>query len=570
MIKVGRNSAAVNRLWRGRRECCQVGNIRKFGESSDTPIRYKSKIPRPVTTFRLTAESGLGILQGSTTWRNSLDEHVSRHNRFSITGLRLVAVLGGALACVVVGLIISANLQMPPKTQAQGNVNSAQFAAYPVVERNGEYESPFVSVVEKVQSAVVNVSARSQNRQTPWFFHDWGSYSVSSGSGFFFRDDGYILTNNHVVKDSRELLVRTAAGYEYDAKLVGSDPQTDLAVLKIEPQEKITSIPFGDSDALKVGDWAIAIGNPFPQQGLDRTVTVGVISAKGRNNLGFGDETPQYQNYIQTDASINPGNSGGPLLNLRGECIGVNSAIYGPNGTSVGIGFAIPINIARAVVPDLIATGTVTRGWLGVWLSPTGVTERDAKRLGLAAVKGVKVDSTFPGSPAAQAGIADGDVIVEFNNNEVDDQSQFSSLVATVRHDQTVPIALVRDGKRINIDVTLADRDKFLASLPAAARTRTATPQQWLGMEFTDFTPEIARQIGIKHIDGVYVTRVYPGSQADRASIGEGTIIMQVNNQAVTSVTDLELVARRIPDDVRIPLIVQEPDGSIARKMIRP
>ena len=500
-----------------------------------------------------------------------MDERASQHNRFSANGLRLALLLGGAVACVLIGLIIAANLQISPKTQAQGTVNPAQFAAFPVVQSDdGDYESPFVSVVEKVQDAVVNVSARSEKRQTPWYFHDWGAYSVSSGSGFFFRDDGYVLTNNHVVRNARDLLVRTAAGYEYDAKLIGSDPQTDLAVLKIEPQEKITAISFGNSDALKVGDWAIAIGNPFPQQGLDRTVTVGVISAKGRNNLGFGDETPQYQNYIQTDASINPGNSGGPLLNLRGECIGVNSAIYGPNGTSVGIGFAIPINIARAVVPDLIATGTVTRGWLGVWLAPSGVTERDAKRLGLSAVKGVKIDSTFPGSPASQAGIQEGDVIVAFNNTEIEDQGQFSSLVATVRHDQTVPLTIVRDGKRFNLDVTLADRDKFLASLPAAARSRQSTAQEWLGMELSDFTPDMARQIGIKHIDGVYVLRVFPGTQADRASIGEGTIIMQVNNEAVASVSALNLVARRIPEDVRIPLIVQEPDGSIARKMIRP
>lgn len=499
-----------------------------------------------------------------------MEEHRFHSVRHRLSGLNLATIILVAVVCLVVGLIISANLDFSDQTIAQIPTNISQTGAYPVVDRNGEIESPFVSVVERVTNAVVNVSARSENQEWPWWYHS--GMGMSSGSGFFFREDGYILTNNHVVKDAAQLTVRTASGYEYPAKLVGSDPLTDLAVIKVEPEEKVTIIPFGNSDELKVGDWAIAIGNPFPQQGLERTVTVGVISAKGRSNLRFGDETPRFQNYIQTDASINPGNSGGPLINLRGECVGVNAAISSPTGSSVGIGFAIPINMARAVVPDLIATGKVSRGWLGVWLSD--LTVRDAKRLGLAAVRGVKIDSVFGGSPAERAGIRRGDVIVKFNGEEVDNSDQFSVLVSTVKNGSTVPVRVLRDGDEIGLQATVADQEQFLASQGRPSRTGRTAPAggsvDWLGMQLVNFTQDVARQLGIPHVDGVYVARVYPNTPADRASITEGTIIMQVNNEPVESTNDIVTVDQGLSDRSRVPLIVQEPDGSVARKVVRP
>ncbi len=480
-----------------------------------------------------------------------------------------VAVFG--LICVIVGIIIAANLQLstPSAAQQPPIISAAASSAYPIVVNNdGDMESPFVAVVDKVKDAVVNVSARTENNDVPWWFH--GGSGISSGSGFFFRDDGYILTNNHVVKDAKELTVRTASGYEYSARLVGQDSATDLAVLKVEPQEKVTAIAFGDSEKLKVGDWAIAIGNPFPQQGLDRTVTVGVISAKGRTNLRFGEGTPVYQNYIQTDAAINPGNSGGPLLNLRGEAIGVNAAISSPTGSSVGIGFAIPINLARSVVPDLIATGIVRRGWLGGNFS--NITERDAQQQGLAAVKGVRVDTIYGNSPAEKSGIHPGDIIVAFNNEEVQSASQFSVLVSTVHEGQSIPIDIIRNGHKTTVYATIADKDKSIAQLESS---RSLLPevrtQDWLGMELATFTSDMARDLGIKHLDGVYVTHVYPGTPADRASVAEGTIITQVNNQPVGDLNALIGVARVIGSQAaRIPLIVIEPDGSIARKVLRP
>jgi serine protease Do len=489
---------------------------------------------------------------------------LSTTNNKSRKALTVVLVV---VICLLIGLVISANFDLSPPTVAQAPTNIAQTGLFPVVERAGQYESPFVEVVEKVQKAVVNISARSRGEIVPWWFRG-SNYSTSYGSGFFFREDGYILTNNHVVKEAVRLNVRTASGYEYEAELVGADPETDLAVLKVEPEEEITTIPFGDSDALKVGDWAIAIGNPFPQQGLDRTVTVGVISAKGRSNLRFGQGTPQYQYYIQTDASINPGNSGGPLLNLQGECVGVNAAISTPTGGSVGIGFAIPINLARAIVPDLIAHGKPHRGWLGVYLS--NVTERDAKRQGLDAVKGVKIDSVISGSPAERAGIKRGDIIVGFNEQPVEDINQLSVLVSTIDRGMPVPVELVRNGEQLTLTTIIADRDTFLASMESSEDRDDFQAIEWMGMELMNFTPDIAQALSIDYVDGLYVRRVYAGTPSDRASITQGTIILQIAKKTTKSLEDAKNVIRKLPRDTdRIALIVQEPDGTIARKVIR-
>jgi serine protease Do len=481
----------------------------------------------------------------------------------------LLALVAVGFMCLVVGIVISSRLDLPHRSMAQGVSGDAQFASTPpVVERNGEYESPFVAVVEKTKDAVVNVSARTENPEYPWWFHG-GGYGTSSGSGFFFREDGYILTNNHVVKNAKNLTVRTSTGYEYSAKLVGTDQYTDLAVLKVEPEEKVTVISFGNSDAMKVGDWAIAIGNPFPQQGLDRTVTVGVVSAKGRSNLEFGEDTPTFQNYIQTDAAINPGNSGGPLLNLRGEVIGVNAAISSPTGTSVGIGFAIPINLARAVVPDLIATGKASRGWLGVRLAD--VTERQAKRLGLKAVKGVVIDTVFTNSPADQAGMRRGDLVTKFNGTDVDNMNEFMVEVSTIKAGVRVPMEVIRDGETMTVYATVGDRDASSASASRQGAPSGVESQEWLGMQVVDFTPSMARQLGIKHIPGVYVARVFPGTAADRASISEGTVITQINGRDIESIGDVADISKNMPTTgSRIPLIVLEPDGSMARKMLRP
>ncbi|UCE24244.1 MAG: trypsin-like peptidase domain-containing protein [Candidatus Zixiibacteriota bacterium] len=476
-----------------------------------------------------------------------------------------------AIVCLITGIIISSRLDLTARSVAQTPTVAPSIAAYPLVEVDGEFESPFVGVVEDAQDAVVHISARAQANNLPWW-HQGSAYATSSGSGFFIREDGYILTNNHVVEEAGQLTVTTASGYRYDATLVGTDPLTDLAVVKIEPEEDITTIAFGDSDAIKVGSWAIAIGNPFPQQGLDRSVTVGVISAKGRSNLNFGrGETPAYQDYIQTDASINPGNSGGPLLNIRGECIGVNAAISSPTGGSVGIGFAIPINMARSVIPDLIATGRVSRGWLGVWLGR--LTEQEARRQGLDAVRGVKIDSVFANSPAQRAGLKSGDIVLSIDGQPVDNNSQLSVLVARAKSGQPIPIDIVRDGEKETLTAVVVDRETFLASLDSRELpvSNELDVLNWLGMELMTFTDDVAEALGIEPIEGVYVRRILTGGAADRSSISRGTIILQVNNESVTSVEDIGRIDRELAGSSRrIPLIVVEPDGTFARKVIKP
>jgi serine protease Do len=483
-------------------------------------------------------------------------------------GSRMAAYGGIALVCTLVGILVASNFDLTPRTVADVPTNIAQTGAYPVVDRDGKLESPFVTVVDQAANAVVNISARTPNDQVPWWVRG-SAYSTSMGSGFFFRKDGYIITNNHVVSDAVALTVRTASGYEYQAQMVGSDPQTDLAVIKVTPEEEITVIPFGSSEEISVGDWAIAIGNPFPQQGLDRTVTVGVVSAKGRHSLNFGGETPQYQDYIQTDAAINPGNSGGPLLNLRGECIGVNAAITSPTGTSIGIGFAVPIDIVRAIVPDLIEHGKPSRGWLGV--QTTYVSEREAKRQGLAAVRGVLVDSVLSDSPAQRAGIRGGDIIVKFDNREVESPSQFQVLVATVQKGNAVPVEVVRNGERVPLTTTVGDRDTYLARTQDSDQGSAGTVYSWLGMDVVDFTPQIAQEIGAEHVEGLYVLRVYPGSPAYVASVEAGSVIVKVDNESVASVRQLQQVVNKLDaSKTRLPLIVLEPNGAIGRKVLRP
>ncbi len=484
-------------------------------------------------------------------------------------GLRYATYGSVAIVSILIGILIASGLNLPTESVARQSPNIVETGLHPVVNRDGVQESPFVAVVEQVQDAVVNISARTRQEPRSFWHRGGNGQGTSSGSGFFFREDGYILTNNHVVENAIRVTVRTASGFEYEAVVVGTDPETDLAVLKVEPQEQITTISFGNSDHLKVGDWAIAIGNPFPQQGLDRTVTVGVISAIGRSQLNFGRETPYYQYYIQTDASINPGNSGGPLLNLRGECIGVNSAISSPSGGSVGIGFAIPINLARAITPDLIATGHVSRGWLGVWLN--NVSEREAKRQGLDAVKGVRIDSVFSGSPAENAGIKKGDIIVGFGDQDVVNAGQLSVLVSTMKVGEAVPIELVRNGSHKSLRADIGDRDWYVSGRNRRVERELPRGYLWLGMELVDFTEELADKLGVEHVPGLYVRNVERGSSADRASITRGTIIILVDKHAVASLKEFTPLAGKLKSaGKRIPLIVQQPDGTPARRVLRP
>ena len=327
----------------------------------------------------------------------------------------------------------------------------------------------FVDVAQQVRPAVVHLGTiqRAKSRRGPNvppgnddpFFRDFfnqffGSEGPDSrsefrrpglGSGVIIDKRGLVLTNFHVVKGADEILIRLSDKREYRGQILGTDPKTDLAVVKFQPDHEITVASLGDSDALRVGEWAIAIGNPF---GLDQTVTVGVISATGRSDVGIAT----YENFIQTDASINPGNSGGPLVNLKGQVIGVNTAIV---AAGQGIGFAIPINMVKRVVDQLVDKGKVVRGWLGVALQP--LSPDLAQSLGLAGTNGAVVGSTITGSPAAQAGLQQGDVIVAYDNTPVDDYRHVQRLVAETRVGKSVTLQVVRKKQKMDVAVTIAE-----------------------------------------------------------------------------------------------------------------
>ena len=347
--------------------------------------------------------------------------------------------------------------------------------------------------------------------------------SSGAGSGVIINANGTILTNNHVVEGTTEIIVTLSDKQEYKARVLGRDPKTDLAVIKIDSKGSLKAAVLGDSDAARVGEWVLAIGNPF---GLSNTVTSGIVSAKGRV-IGAGP----YDDFIQTDAPINPGNSGGPLFNMKGEVIGINTAII-PNGQ--GIGFAIPISTAEALLPELATKGTVTRGYVGVNIQ--NVTEELAKSLNLKTDKGALVSEVVKGSPADKAGVKRGDVITVFNGKEIEDSHELASTVAATPLDKEVPIRVVRDGKEITLRVRVGRLDSREAgNTPAEG----ASQGKW-GLQLQALTPELARQLGGKSGQGVVVAGVQPGSPADNASVQRGDVILEVNRQPVKGITDMK------------------------------
>ena len=418
----------------------------------------------------------------------------------------------------------------------------------------------FVDIAKQQNPAVVNVSMKAKTRRTGDGFKNPGHRGQKdqfrdfydkffrqqrpgpgpgqgkpprrggTGSGFIIDADGYILTNNHVVEGADEILVNLDDDNEYTATLIGTDPKTDIALIKINRKNgDKTPFPYlqmGDSDKLEVGEWVVAIGNPF---GLPHTVTVGVVSAKGRN-IGAGN----YDEFIQTDASINPGNSGGPLINIKGEVIGINTAIIsggGPGGGNVGIGFAIPVNMAKSILTDLREKGKVTRGWLGVMIQK--ITPDLAKSFSLADKNGALVGDVIPEGPAAKAGIKRGDVIVKFNGQEVSNMKQLPKIVAQTTPETNVKVVVVRDGKLMTLDVgieILKDGDQKIAQ-----RGATEDP---LGMQGQDITPDLARSLNLDSEEGVLVSDVTAGQSAAEAGIRRGDVITEIDRKPISNMVE--------------------------------
>src|SRR5918992_736544 len=376
-----------------------------------------------------------------------------------------------AIASLLLGLTISGSFDWlaPSRAVNMGEGTSSD-------TRSANQLPDFVALSKKMRPVVVNISStqvsETRSPQGPQGQQDFGSpfgeedpfndfwrrffgnpsprgrqRQRSLGSGFLIDSDGSILTNNHVVENAQKIVVKLADEQEYEAKVIGRDPKTDIAIIKIEAKTKLTPANLGDSDGLEVGEWVMAIGNPF---GLDSTVTSGIVSAKGRH-IGQGP----YDNFIQTDASINPGNSGGPLINLRGEVVGINTAIFSQSGGNVGIGFAIPINLVKELLPELKAKGKVTRGWLGV--SIQRMTPEIAEGFGMEKARGALVATVIEGSPADEAGIETGDVIIEYNGQRIEESNQLPILVAQTDVGKSARLTVMRDNKQIPITVKIGE-----------------------------------------------------------------------------------------------------------------
>jgi len=353
--------------------------------------------------------------------------------------------------------------------------------------------------------------------------------SQALGSGFVISPDGYIVTNNHVIAEADEILIEFFAGGELEAEVVGTDPNTDLALLKVEADEDLPFVPWGDSEEMRVGDWVMAVGNPL---GQGFSVSAGIVSARGRALSGT------YDDYIQTDAAINRGNSGGPLFNLDGEVIGVNTAILSPTGGSIGIGFAMSSRVATNVIDQLERFGETRRGWLGVRIQD--VTEDLAEGLGLTEARGALV-TDVPEGPSKDAGIEAGDVIVEFNDREIEDTRQLVNEVANSAVGADVPVAVVRDGDRVVLSVTLGRREEAEGAVPASAPAAEPIEKDVLGVTVSTITDELRAELGLPEgSEGLVVTEVGEDSEAFEKGLRAGDVITEAGQQSVASVADLE------------------------------
>jgi serine protease Do len=362
----------------------------------------------------------------------------------------------------------------------------------------------------------------------------------SLGSGFIIDKNGYIVTNNHVIENADEIVVILNNEKEFDAKIIGRDKNTDLALIKIESHHKLSVLKFGDSDTLKVGQWVVAIGNPF---GLEHTVTAGIVSAKGRV-IGSGP----YDDFIQTDASINPGNSGGPLLNMNGKVIGINTAIV---AGGQGIGFAIPVNLAKKIIDQLKSSGAVTRGWLGVGIQD--ISDEVAEYYGIKDKKGVLVTEVFPGDPADSAGIKPKDIIVSVNSKAIDSARKLTGIIADTTVGDTAKIDVLRNGKTKTFDVKIAKREETKIT----AKNTPKENKQQLGIHVAEITPETASRFNLKDAKGVMVTGVDSESKGAEVGLQIHDIILEINHRNIASVGDFDKAIDEVPKGKPINLFIR-------------
>lgn len=410
-------------------------------------------------------------------------------------------------------------------------------------------------IAETVGPAVVNIDVVRYVETSPfsfrdpifeWFFEQREEFrrrvpQRGAGSGFIVNEEGYILTNEHVVRGAEEIKVTLSDGREFIGEVVGSDVTTDMAIVKIEANS-LPVAKMGDSDSLRVGEMVIAIGNPY---GLEKTVTLGVVSAKGRD-IRAGSDGQEYRNLIQTDTAINPGNSGGPLLNTDGEVIGINTAII---PYAQGIGFAIPISVAKRNIDDLITLGKVRRAWLGVYIQQ--VTPEIAEQFNLEKAEGVLVGDVIEGSPAQEAGLSRGDVILSVNEKEVNSPQELQDTIRAIEIGENTELVVKRDGKEITLVVKIGEMP---ANDSVEERERIFSVQT--GVKVQEVTQEIAREAGLSEVKGLLITDVIPGSSADDRGLRSGDIILEANRKEVSSIDEWEnIIGQLEPGDTLLLLI---------------
>ena len=446
----------------------------------------------------------------------------------------------------------------------RGKAEEATSVQTIVIEDQSGFSSAIAEVANALMPTVVYINVTGTVKQRapgsgpfgndPFFRYFFGppeserEVPVNAlGSGVIISKDGYIITNNHVVENADNIAIKLYDGSEVEAELIGTDPQTDLAIVKIKPIPGMKYAEFGDSDKCRIGEWVIAIGAP---RGLDWTVTAGIISAKNRTDIGVLGPTG-YEDFIQTDASINPGNSGGPLINLRGKVIGVNSLIVSASQGSEGLGFAIPSNLAGNISDSLITYGKVVRGYLGVQIQD--VTPDILKSMKLDKdMMGVIVADVFEDSPADKGGLEQGDVIISFNGKPVETVAELRNLVAQTRPGQTVTLRVIRNKKQMNIRVKIGDLEKLQQQALGGEGNET------LGVTVEKVTQEIARELGLKSTSGVVITRVLAGSPAGRSGLKAGDIVFRVGNQVVKEPEQFNRLVSELVESGKVMLLIRD------------
>lgn len=478
---------------------------------------------------------------------------------------------------VALGLILASHFEWPKSGHAEMAApvkltnEDAQASLANVTSDLAATSKAYVQVAKLIMPTVVGVTSESVVRTTrgpfsDFFSEDWwhgrtrdrrrGEYRQEGlGSGVIVSADGYIVTNNHVIREADKIAVFVDRK-KYVAKIVGVDPETDLAVIKIDEQNLLTA-KFGNSDQLEVGELVLAVGNPFFLQ-LAHSVTAGIVSGKGRTSVGVGDIS--YEDFIQTDAAINPGNSGGALVNLKGELVGINTAIVsnGWGGGNVGIGFAIPINLARQIVEQLIATGQVVRGWMGVSIG--SADHETMEEMKLPTIDGALVERVTPGSPAEKAGLQKGDFIVELDGAHIRDHNQLMNLIATFKPGTSVAIKLFRAGEEKLVRVKLGERPSSLAE----SEPNEEEPESnfFLGMMLEDLTPDIKEEYEIEASSGVVITGVESDSQARKEGLRPGDVIREVNRKTVATVAEIRRTLERTKPGDLVLLRISRPSGN--------